>query len=568
MDHAAGVLNRECEPEASAVPGLYTPLDSNKREIRLLQLYSGTEPEAINTHLIPTSLDEPHVPYAAISYAWESREPQNLIHLNYSPVWIPSKQWAILRALWSRIRHGTGPVLLWMDLLCIDQCSIDDKNQQVSLMRDIFSSADVVYAWPASQAPDFGPADHLAHHMMRTDYWLRRWVVQELALARSICLFSISGKLTMDWNDFISQIFLLIESKAVKDMERFDSHRLTVSAIHKIREGMTLSQHMPRLRDVLNQFKHTRCSEVYDRIYALLSLTDLLTNKSFVVDYRKSCFRFFFEIAALFGHYEELDSFHRLDDLYSELQEFGKVFGSGQELSGHSAFASSTFNRMTPPIYYGVVVTANKLAPSSMIASCEAWIVRVEPKRISEDQRQYTSSDSNNPYETWVVQMPTPSLAGPFIRPGDICFRIAPFYHRLFFKPQYSRKLRPRSRLVASAEKWSGDAEIGAGLSTSPLHDFLTMARCDLSDDGFYENLEPRAELLKTDISKAVSRPSVKFNGAMLVESLHRWVPDPSIPEADLDVGNLRSLIPPAVLHDILVHKGFPTKPARPSSSE
>ena len=455
-----------------------------------------------------------------------------------------------------------------MDLLCIDQSSIDYKNQQVSLMRDIFSSADVVYAWPASQAPDFGPANHLAHHMMRTDYWLRRWVVQELALARSIYLFSISGKPTMDWNDFISQIFLLIESQAVKDMERFDSHRLTVSAIHKIREGMTLSQHMPRLRDVLNQFKHTRCSEVYDRIYALLSLTDLLSNKSFVVDYRKSCFRFFFEIAALFGHYEELDSFHRLDDLYSELQEFGKVFGSGQELSGHSASASSKFNLMERPIYYGVVVTANKLAPSSMTGSCEAWIIRVEPERHSEDQRRFASSDSNSPYETWVVQTPKRSFADPPIRPGDICFRVAPFYHRLFVTSHYTMERRPRSKPVLRAEKWSGAAETGAGLRTSPLHEFLTMAQCDLSGLGLYENLKTHMKLLKTDISKPVRRLFVGLNGAMLVESLHRWEPDPSIPEADLDVGNLRSLIPKAVIHDILVHKGFPTKPARPSSSE
>jgi hypothetical protein len=63
-----------------------------------------------------------------------------------------------LRRLRRRIRIRT----LWIDGICIDQSSTEEKNHQVALMRDIYSSAYSVVVWLGENRDGI---DLLFHHL-------------------------------------------------------------------------------------------------------------------------------------------------------------------------------------------------------------------------------------------------------------------------------------------------------------------------------------------------------------------------------------------------------------------
>jgi hypothetical protein len=46
-----------------------------------------------------------------------------------------------------RLRHSETDRTLWVDALCINQSDLDEKGQQVSLMREIFKRAGKVTMW-------------------------------------------------------------------------------------------------------------------------------------------------------------------------------------------------------------------------------------------------------------------------------------------------------------------------------------------------------------------------------------------------------------------------------------
>ncbi len=43
--------------------------------------------------------------------------------------------------------QGNEPPVLWIDAICIDQSSIQERNHQVTMMGSIYSQAACVYSW-------------------------------------------------------------------------------------------------------------------------------------------------------------------------------------------------------------------------------------------------------------------------------------------------------------------------------------------------------------------------------------------------------------------------------------
>jgi hypothetical protein len=134
-----------------------------------------------------------------------------------------------LRAL----RYPGRKRYLWVDALCIDQRNILERNYQVSLMSKIYESAEQVCVWLGEKSADSSLAIEFASRvvelehtdslvedqtttkkwaalsaMMRRPWFSRRWIIQELALARSAVIYC--GTDQLDWSTFAFAVALFV----------------------------------------------------------------------------------------------------------------------------------------------------------------------------------------------------------------------------------------------------------------------------------------------------------------------------------------------------------------------
>ena len=123
-------------------PYHYVLLDPASADIRLLVLRSGTWREAIDCDLIQVSLDtRPH--YEALSYTWGNPTERRPILLGGHPHQVTVSLEIALR----HIRSQTEDRTLWIDALCINQESLQERSEQVPRMLRIYISATQVLAW-------------------------------------------------------------------------------------------------------------------------------------------------------------------------------------------------------------------------------------------------------------------------------------------------------------------------------------------------------------------------------------------------------------------------------------
>lgn len=117
---------------------------------------------------------------------------------------------------------------LWIDAICVDQENVNERNQQIGLMADIYTRAVKVVVWlgPSHHDSDLaigfarscGSKEHTLSSQLPLDgktavafralcyrpYWTRLWVYQELMLARQAELWC--GAQMIGWETFMSSI--------------------------------------------------------------------------------------------------------------------------------------------------------------------------------------------------------------------------------------------------------------------------------------------------------------------------------------------------------------------------
>ena len=72
------------------------------------------------------------------------------------PVELHGRQWEITSNLNAALRHlrdVSEELLIWVDALCIDQSSVDERNSQVLLMKSVYSKAAMVRVWLGESTP-------------------------------------------------------------------------------------------------------------------------------------------------------------------------------------------------------------------------------------------------------------------------------------------------------------------------------------------------------------------------------------------------------------------------------
>lgn len=184
-------------------------LDARKF-IRLLTLHSGQNDEPLRASLTPQPLSH-DLHFEALSYMWGPSEPKQLFQLNEQEFLLRPNIHAFLR----RLRYHSKDRVLWLDAVCIDQNNISERGDQVSLMREIYSSCRQCLVWLGESIPRGdeviemfagNPVDEqgmtdlnnliflLYRHdlaesfraLLTNDYWSRVWMIQETTLPAKV----------------------------------------------------------------------------------------------------------------------------------------------------------------------------------------------------------------------------------------------------------------------------------------------------------------------------------------------------------------------------------------------
>lgn len=321
----------------SRIRFLYSPLDHNQRSIRLIHILPRLSDEGLIQCKI--SHGSTRSSYICLSYVWDypprtSNATDECPNANSRVILIERRPFLIRENLFdflcmarSRCKNksaaehaSTFTLPLWIDALCIDQSSRDERNHQVAQMGHIYSQAMSVEVWlgrfamhsfPIAQRIDVGAAEVKAlqvrietiwkqwiscgtpeetsriwtqsqhfwydrlffKSIFQNKYWERAWIVQEIVLAREVTLWL--GNMLVDMK-FIREVaeYLMetawwqkvMEKGAGSDqMQYLDYHRYQSS--HDFTSGQRID-----LIVLLDLFSNKQCANPQDRIYSLLSL--------------------------------------------------------------------------------------------------------------------------------------------------------------------------------------------------------------------------------------------------------------------------------------------------------
>jgi sulfur relay (sulfurtransferase) DsrC/TusE family protein len=109
---------------------------------RILHLQPGRFRDDIHVRLAEIRLSE-KPSFEALSYVWGSPTPTDPISCHGEELLVTSNCIAAMRQL----RHKYRTRVLWIDAICIDQNSKNERNHQVRLMGEIYSTAKRFIIW-------------------------------------------------------------------------------------------------------------------------------------------------------------------------------------------------------------------------------------------------------------------------------------------------------------------------------------------------------------------------------------------------------------------------------------
>ena len=280
------------------------PLPSPSTDIRILKLREGEPQTPLHCTLTTRPLKSTlHPTYEALSYHWGDGEPTEEITLNTKEKDFPDPFMVRpnLASALKQLRYRDRPRYLWIDAICINQDDNSERNVQVALMDGVYGGASEVCVWLGDADENSGlalsfisrvvilddfdrlVADSRTPHewaalsdLMKREWFSRRWVVQEIALAKAARLYC--GDSSADWSDFAVAVSLF---EAVETDDRSISKTIQRSDnFNRIPDFLGEIQFLgaTRLVDATsNLFRKAKSGEVQEK---LLTLEALVSNLS------------------------------------------------------------------------------------------------------------------------------------------------------------------------------------------------------------------------------------------------------------------------------------------------
>lgn len=275
---------------------IYTSIHTNVGEIRVLEILPGEENSTVECrlHLANSRYLKDHT---ALSYCWGNSEKKSLIYINDCPV---SILWNLEAALRELRRRNVS--LVWIDALCINQDDMQEKSDQLLRIQEIYTRAKETLAWlgpdfdahakstfnflslldrKAPQAayikaleslelsgdPDFRWITPL-RKLCSLPFWKRTWIVQELALSKSVKFIWGSHDIPMD-------VFLPQLARTTRLMFQLQSD-LGYASIQNLstllKKASIQGSDRLELATCLSLTSLLRATEIKDHIFGVLNL--------------------------------------------------------------------------------------------------------------------------------------------------------------------------------------------------------------------------------------------------------------------------------------------------------
>jgi len=120
------------------------------RRIRLLKLLHASDTDQLSFFLEEADLDSSEIDFIAISYVWGDPHDTKMVICNGKAINITR---SLYSALWQWRDQGCR-AHIWADAICINQNNMMEKTEQVRMMGDIYSRANIVIIWLGELAED------------------------------------------------------------------------------------------------------------------------------------------------------------------------------------------------------------------------------------------------------------------------------------------------------------------------------------------------------------------------------------------------------------------------------
>ncbi|KAF7670978.1 hypothetical protein GT037_010942 [Alternaria burnsii] len=277
----------------SLFQGIYSRLP-NANSIRLLRLHGSEDTsDPVCGTLENHRLHDPCRPiFEAFSYTWADSQGNSslcetiFIGPQYDVLPVTKNCLAALRRFRTAIDR-----LVWVDAICINQFDLKERGHQVSLMKDIYTSAarvliylgdsdngaESVIVLPQKNdqvSKDFSQSYTIdPREILQTPYFSRIWVIQEVMLSKAASV--THGNHTMHSEDLLSSVNTLFSTTRAQQPMHWVQHFNSI----KIHES---------LYEVLLATKDCHCGDSRDRIYGLMGLVAEEEAERLPIDYNIS----------------------------------------------------------------------------------------------------------------------------------------------------------------------------------------------------------------------------------------------------------------------------------------
>ena len=192
-------------------------------QIRLVDLLHGENDENVCVNLLVVGFDD-NAKYESLSYSVGNQAKTAKLKLGHHDRQEIIEVTPRLESILRHLRYPDKNRRLWIDAISINQDDLEERAREVRRLDKIFAQAQIVCIWLGDgeddsdlamefipQVLDFGAFDKLVRDETKERHWLalaklmarewftRRWVVQEMALAHRATVYCGSRKIS--WPD-------------------------------------------------------------------------------------------------------------------------------------------------------------------------------------------------------------------------------------------------------------------------------------------------------------------------------------------------------------------------------